>query len=221
MVHSERFLYNQNSNEIFKDRVGEFSMRDINVELFRLINDLGKEFTALNPVMIFIAEYVLYAAGLSLIFFWFYKSPNNRIMVICGLVTVVVAEVVGKLAGMIHSNLQPFAELTNVNQLVEKSVGNSFPSDHTIIVFSLFITFCLFQRGWGYLWVVLATLVGVSRIWVGVHYPGDVLAAILISALCSIAVYLAVPKLKVLRNWLKLDSSESFNDKTSGENVKY
>ncbi|MEE3921110.1 phosphatase PAP2 family protein [Micromonospora sp. BRA006-A] len=33
--------------------------------------------------------------------------------------------------------------------------------------------------------------VGVARVWVGVHYPGDILAAAVIAGLCVVAVSLA------------------------------
>ena len=32
------------------------------------------------------------------------------------------------------------------------------------------------HRGWGALLTVAALIIGLSRVWVGVHYPGDVLA---------------------------------------------
>jgi len=85
-------------------------------------------------------------------------------MVLCGITTFLLSEIIGKIAGKIHSNNQPFAELENVNKLIEKAVNNSFLSDHTILFFSICVSFCLFKRSWGSLWIVLAALVGISRI---------------------------------------------------------
>lgn len=56
------------------------------------------------------------------------------------------------------------------------------------------MTFWLFKRGWAFLWVVLAILVGVSRIWVGVHYPADVVAGALISVIIATIIYTVVLK---------------------------
>lgn len=56
-------------------------------------------------------------------------------MIICGMIAFVIAEILGEVAGKIYSNNQPFAELTNVNQLIEHTVDNSFPSDHAIQFF--------------------------------------------------------------------------------------
>jgi undecaprenyl-diphosphatase len=155
----------------------------MNIELFRMINDLGKDFTFLNPVMILIAKNRIYLLAAALLIYLFSGKKENRLMAVSGLAALILAEVAGKLAGMFHSNNQSFAELAEVNKLIEMDVNNSFPSDHTIIFFTLAVTFWLFNRKHTYLWILLAAIVGLSRIWVGVHYPADIaVGAILGSA---------------------------------------
>lgn len=171
------------------------NISDVNIKVFRLINDIGKEYTILNPVMIFIAEYMAYFLVAGVLAIWFIRGNNNRMIVVCGIATLLLAEICGKIAGKLHSNKQPFAELENVNQLIDKAVDNSFPSDHTILFFSFCLSFWLFNRGWGLLLIGVASLVGVSRIWVGVHYPGDILVAVILSIISAIFVYKIVPKL--------------------------
>lgn len=56
-------------------------------------------------------------------------------MIIQAIVAFVTAEIIGKLAGKLHLNYQPFAAFPNVNKLVDQAVDNSFPSDHTILFF--------------------------------------------------------------------------------------
>ncbi|QDP41928.1 undecaprenyl-diphosphatase [Radiobacillus deserti] len=114
------------------------------------------------------------------------KRKKERIMVLYASITALISVSIGKIAGQLHQNLQPFAELEGVHKLIEKEVNNSFPSDHTILVFSFCIMFSLFLSKWKKSWVMLASLVGFSRIWVGVHYPGDVIVGAIIAT--SIAV---------------------------------
>ncbi|MDM5331705.1 undecaprenyl-diphosphatase [Neobacillus sp. CF12] len=183
----------------------------MNEYLFRLINDLGKEYTLFNPIVVFIAEYMVIILAIAVFTFWLTRVNKNRIMVICGIFTFVIAEIFGKIAGKIHSNHQPFAELSNVNQLIEKAVDNSFPSDHTILFFSFCVTFCLYRGARGFFWVLLAFLVGVSRIWVGVHYPADIMAGAIISICTAIIVIRVVPKLSIIQKGLGIyEKAESY-----------
>ncbi|WP_260288553.1 undecaprenyl-diphosphatase [Peribacillus aracenensis] len=178
------------------------ALSEMNSTLFRMINNLGKQYTDLNPFFVFIAEYMIFFLVLAVLMFLFSRRNKNRIMVICAFITLVISELLAKIAGQFHSNNQPFAELPNVNRLVEKAVNNSFPSDHTIIFFSFCITFWLFKRGWGILWVILAVLVGISRIWVGVHYPADVLVGAIISIVSATIVYKIVLRLSLTKKFL-------------------
>lgn len=64
--------------------------------------------------------------------------------------------------------------------------GYSFPSGHAMIsvAFYGFLGYILWQKRQGGPWVLaglaLATLIGISRVYLGVHYPTDVLAGFLI-----------------------------------------
>ncbi|QRG70259.1 undecaprenyl-diphosphatase [Brevibacillus choshinensis] len=175
---------------------------EVNIHYFRLINDLGKQYPMWNPVFYVIAEYMVYGLALAVFLYWFRRTSENRMMVICGTVTFFLAELFGKVAGSLHYNQQPSAELTDVNQLVQKAVNNSFPSDHTILFFSFCMSFWLFKKRSGIFWMLLALCMGISRIWVGVHYPADVIVGALISIGSALAVYLVVPRLPIVHTLL-------------------
>jgi membrane-associated phospholipid phosphatase len=73
--------------------------------------------------------------------------------------------------------------------------NSSFPSGHTTTSFAIALIIAWIVYKTEYAWVgwatcIWATLVGLSRIYIGVHYPGDVLAAISLSAVCSTGIYL-------------------------------
>jgi undecaprenyl-diphosphatase len=166
----------------------------LNIDLFRMVNDLGKEYEFLNPVVIFLGEYTLYVLCLGLMVYWFTRTRENRLMIMNGVLAFAVAEVLGKVSGLLYSHNQPFAVLANVNQLVAHEIDNSFPSDHTILFFAISFSIWLVRMREGWLWLALAVAVGVSRIWVGVHYPVDILVGTVYGIGAALFVHLLAPR---------------------------
>ncbi len=180
------------------------NLSEINIELFRMFNDLGKEVMFLNPIMIFFAKYMKYFLLFGIIMYWFTRKRENRIMIISSMFAFVVAEVFGAIAGAIHSNNQPFVELNNVNQLIGHAIDNSFPSDHAIEFFSICITFLLFKKNLRYVWLAIAILVSFSRIWVGVHYPADILVGAILGIIGAALCYWIIPQLNVIKKLIDI-----------------
>ncbi|HGH7183076.1 undecaprenyl-diphosphatase [Bacillus cereus] len=178
------------------------SFSQFNIDIFRAINDLGKQYAFLNSAMVFLAEYMVYILGLIIIAYWFTGFRKSRMLIIQAMVAFVIAEVIGKIAGNFHLNYQPFAVLPHVNKLVDHTVDNSFPSDHTILFFSICFSFWLVRKKTGWLWILLAFCVAISRIWVGVHYPFDVAVGALIGCISAVISYWLVPKLSFIRQLL-------------------
>lgn len=184
---------------------------EANITLFRAVNDIGKEYPDINPLFIFFAEYTVYCLMLVLLFYWLTRKTENKLMVVSAVISFFIAEVAGKLIGLVYSHHQPFAVWSNVNKLIEKEVGNSFPSDHTIVFFSVCISIALFRRRFWYLWAALALLLSISRIYVGVHYPVDILVGAILGFVAAILVHKFVPKQKWIRHSIALyEKGESY-----------
>lgn len=66
--------------------------------------------------------------------------------------------------------------------------GRSFPSGHTTNNFALAFVFAWFFRRLGWLYFIVAALVAWSRVYVGDHYPSDVLAAAAIGTIVGLLI---------------------------------
>lgn len=75
--------------------------------------------------------------------------------------------------------------LANIRLLVDCGGGYSFPSSHAVNNIGAATYFSYFYRKWTWAFFVLACLVALSRVYVGVHYPSDILGGAIIGALCA------------------------------------
>lgn len=81
---------------------------------------------------------------------------------------------------------RPFDTYTQIIPLITRPKDYSFPSGHTCASFAVALVCLRMLPGkWGILPVVLAGMIAFSRLYLGVHYPGDVLAGFLVSLLTS------------------------------------
>lgn len=175
--------------------------------IFRFINNLAGKNNALDMIMIFFAEYFVFILALIMIILWFVKkNKKNREMLFTAFSAFVLGEVLNRVAGLLVFHIQPFATLSEVNQLIEKGIDNSFPSNHATLAFSVLTTYFLYNKNYkGLIALLIAIVVSISRIYVGVHYPIDILVGALIG---TFSAYICVKYISEFPIVKKL-----FNDK--------
>jgi undecaprenyl-diphosphatase len=77
---------------------------------------------------------------------------------------------------------RPFETLPGADPLLAYTLGDSFPSGHAATSFAGAVVLSLFFRRLAPALIGLATAIAFSRVYVGVHYPGDVLAGAALGA---------------------------------------
>lgn len=107
-----------------------------------------------------------------------------------------VLSLLAMLAGLVCTNLvlkplvsreRPWLVVEGLVYLVEEDDPNSFPSGHTCAAFAAACIWwrTLPKRWMGVAALVMAALMGFSRLYVGVHFPSDVLAGACVGCLCA------------------------------------
>lgn len=99
----------------------------------------------------------------------------------------------------IVARTRPYEVVDGLTRLIEAQHDYSFPSGHTCASFAVAgVYFHMFsKRFWAWGSLVLAALIMFSRLYVGVHYPTDVLVGLLVGIF---AAWLAC---KIYEKWLK------------------
>jgi membrane-associated phospholipid phosphatase len=99
-----------------------------------------------------------------------------------------LALLVNRLVAYGWDRARPFASHTAAHVWGSRSTDPSFPSDHASAAFA--IAFAVLLSDWiaGVVFVAAAILIGVGRVVIGAHYPGDVLAGAAVGLFCALVV---------------------------------
>jgi undecaprenyl-diphosphatase len=93
---------------------------------------------------------------------------------------------------------RPFIRYPEIELLIKKPGGYSFPSGHTMSSFTAASTIFYSHKGAGTLSIILAGLIGYSRIYLFCHYPSDVLAGATLGISVSIMVIIIARKIELV-----------------------
>src|SRR5437773_694516 len=89
------------------------------------------------------------------------------------------------------NRLRPYlAHPAHAHLLISRSHDPSFPSDHATGGFALAFGIWLYDRALGTVLLVVGAVLAFSRVYVGTHYPGDVVAGALIGMAMALALFL-------------------------------
>lgn len=153
---------------------------NINYIIFQFINQLAGENQYVDFLMVFASKYLSYAmvATICIIFLLGIVKQNkqDRYGAIHTFLLMVIGLSINALLGAIFYFPRPFVN-HQVHLLYAHSADSSFPSDHATTSMSMAAGLRWIDKPLSWLFVALSIWIGFSRIYVGHHYPLDIISS--------------------------------------------
>ncbi|MBW7887055.1 MAG: phosphatase PAP2 family protein [Bacteroidetes bacterium] len=146
--------------------------------VFPFLTDLNKQLFVVWGIIIFILY--LFIKG----------NANTRAMIVLLIITIIAADQLSSsLIKQFFERLRPCRALEGVRMLVPCGSGYSFPSSHAVNNFAGAVIITRFFQKQKIFWFSFASLIAVSRPYVGVHYPSDIIAGAIIGSITALCIF--------------------------------
>lgn len=157
---------------------------------FTLINGFAGKRAWLDYSAIFFAKYFEYFLLFSfIILVWLNLYDRGKLTALKALISVVVSRFVfTEIIRFIWFRPRPFVAESFVPLINQNPAEASFPSGHASFYFALSTIIYFYNKKAGTLFFIASFLVAISRVYVGVHWPSDILAGVILGILTAWAV---------------------------------
>lgn len=173
------------------------NLLDLSTTLFLRVNDFARTTPWLHAPAVAYAKYGLVVfAALLLVGVWQRRGSGDRELaaaVWAGLGTLLAVAVNQPVASLVAER-RPYAAQPGVLVLVDRSTDWSFPSDHSVMAGAAAVGLLLVSRRLGAVAAVAALLMAAVRVYVGAHYPDDVVAGLALGAIVAGVGWLVVAR---------------------------
>ncbi len=149
-------------------------------QIFSLINSVQNP--VLDAIMLLITNIATLYIGVPIVLALAYLSKNRKLLADL-FVGLIIGIALTLLLKMVIARPRP-EDIINVGFWVSANFS-SFPSDHASTAFVMFGIMGHHLKKWKVWFYLLAVLIAVSRVYLGVHYPTDILAGAFIGILVS------------------------------------
>jgi undecaprenyl-diphosphatase len=145
-----------------------------NIYIFNIINGLAGKSLLLDQIMILSAKYIVYVIPVIIIALLLSRGNESKKAALFITFSVAIALLLGYVTKHFYYHPRPFAIGLGLD-LVPDSLTSSFPSNHATIMFALGFALLFIKRyKLAILIFPLALVLGFSRVFIGVHFPFDI-----------------------------------------------
>lgn len=170
--------------------------------LFLKINKHVGDSKMLDMFMVFAAKWLIYIFLFGIITWLFFSRTEQLFYFIFIMGTGILASlIINWTIALFMKKPRPVVEFPKIKQIINPhQTFKSFPSDHTTIAFTLalIVIFIGIPTLWNYVLLTIAGIIAISRVYVGVHYPRDIVGGIVMAVLISsssfwLATHITIP----------------------------
>lgn len=167
------------------------AVRELQIWSFLRVNDLARATPWLHTPLRWWAEYGVVLFALLLLAGWWRaraaSSPMRMAAALWAPAGALLALGLNQPLGRLVAEPRPYVELVHVVLLVPATTDFSFPSDHAVMAGAVAAGLARVDRRLGLVAAVAALAMAFARVYVGAHYPLDVVAGLLLGAVVSAA----------------------------------
>ncbi|MDO8657099.1 MAG: phosphatase PAP2 family protein [Candidatus Levybacteria bacterium] len=170
-----------------------------NASFFFSIFDLNGRSWILDQSMIFATTYLIYLTFLLVFILGLKGGIREKKALLLILLGLPIAVLLIKIIHFFFFEPRPFVAF-HFSPIVMEAVNSaSFPSRHATLIAVLAFTYIYFKSKWSLLFLPIMLWIGFSRVYVGVHYPLDVIGGFAVGA---VSVFIALQIKRLLKKRL-------------------
>lgn len=144
----------------------------------------------MHEIVIVIAKYFILLSALGAAIVWFKVSaPEKKRFILLAVLGAIFSLALAKIGNKLYTDPRPFV-VGHFTPYFAHSADNGFPSDHTLLASFIAFATWRFSKKAGYALLVVALLIGLSRVVAGVHHLVDIIGSVVFA---FIGVWLASP----------------------------
>lgn len=166
-----------------------------NISLFFLIFNLNGQNMFLDKLMLFGAVHLIYLAILLVLILSLKGKTKEKKAFLLIVLSFPIAVLLIKAIHLFYFEPRPFVNF-NFEPITLEDTNASFPSRHATVSAIIAFAYAYFKSKWAMPFLFLMLWVSAARIFVGVHYPLDIVGGFIVGL---VSLFIALQIKKVLK----------------------
>ncbi len=163
----------------------------------------------MDNLVIFLATYVyLFEIAIMLFYFFGQSRSIQKSIILLSVIFFPLAYFIAQIIAVFYFDPRPFV-VGNFTPLISHAPDNGFPSDHMLLTSTIASILYVYNKKIGIVAWIIALVVGLSRVYTGIHHLTDIIGSIVVAivSLWVVRRYILpkVFKMKLYRRYFEIE----------------